>query len=349
MEKPEFKVGIFFDMPNDTYHAIPALSASGIKNLLISEVDFWVGSWMNPNKPPREDKACFTDGNAYHAQILEGDKVFNDRFTCEFDESKYPDALNKTDDLKAWLRDAKDKGHTVKLSGTKSILSEQILNIDPTIEIMDVLKSDYGRAHSGKQFITRDTANEIEIASALINADAELSRCFTGGYPEVSIFWIDKRTGVPMKSRVDYLKIKAIIDLKTFQLLSRINIDRAIPNDIAKNRYDIQAAFYYDAVENARELAAQGLVFGDVSKDWIDRFSKASEPQFVFVYVRKVITIIRGKVMPKNMVVAAAKAEIENAIDKFVECSKMYGEDRWFSRKPIEELDDSEFPIWLGT
>ena len=33
--------GFYFDLPEDDYHAIPALSASGIKNLLISNPDFW--------------------------------------------------------------------------------------------------------------------------------------------------------------------------------------------------------------------------------------------------------------------------------------------------------------------
>ena len=42
------------------------------------------------------------------------------------------------------------------------------------------------------------------------------ARAMTGGYSEVSIFWIDPGSGVRLKARLDYLKVKAIVDLKTF-------------------------------------------------------------------------------------------------------------------------------------
>src|SRR5574337_1899956 len=41
------------------------------------------------------------------------------------------------------------------------------------------------------------------------------SRIFTDGRPEVSLYWIDEATGVTCRGRVDYLRARHIVDLKT--------------------------------------------------------------------------------------------------------------------------------------
>jgi hypothetical protein len=50
MTRPD---GIYLNLPEDDYHADPALSASGIKKLLQSPADYWFTSVHNPD---REDK-----------------------------------------------------------------------------------------------------------------------------------------------------------------------------------------------------------------------------------------------------------------------------------------------------
>jgi hypothetical protein len=42
----------------------------------------------------------------------------------------------------------------------------------------------------------------------MIERHEELSKAFSRGHAEVSLFWYCPKTGVPMKMRVDYLKLK---------------------------------------------------------------------------------------------------------------------------------------------
>lgn len=42
--------GVYFDLPEEIYFAIPRLSGSGIQNLAISAGTFWAGSWLNETK-----------------------------------------------------------------------------------------------------------------------------------------------------------------------------------------------------------------------------------------------------------------------------------------------------------
>ena len=50
-DQPPFPApGIYFGMPEDVYHAIHAVSASGLKKLATSNMDYWACSPLNPDK-----------------------------------------------------------------------------------------------------------------------------------------------------------------------------------------------------------------------------------------------------------------------------------------------------------
>lgn len=66
----------------------------------------------------------------------------------------------------------------------------------------------------------RIPANLAEMAKAQAMADAVLEHptagpLFTGGRAEVSLYWRDEVTGVPMRGRVDYLVESLVVDLKS--------------------------------------------------------------------------------------------------------------------------------------
>lgn len=62
--------GIFYDMPEGEYHADPSLSATGIRNLMVSPLNFWIKSVHNPNYVS-EETAARMEGRAWHKRILE--------------------------------------------------------------------------------------------------------------------------------------------------------------------------------------------------------------------------------------------------------------------------------------
>lgn len=361
----QHKPGIYFNLPFDQYLAIPALSNSGIKNLVISRMDFWANSWMNPNPPQEKEARHFLDGRAYHARILEGAEVFEQRYAPAFDDSKYPDALDKNDDMKEFLRQAKAAGHDVKLTGNKADFVAQIQAINPEVQIMDVLKAEYARENAGREFIDRDTMQQIELASAMIEKHPQLSKCFQGGYAEVTVLWIDEAYDIPMKARFDFLKTEAIVDLKTFANSLGKPIDRAIYGDIAANKYHIQAAVYHEAAAMAKRFVEQGNAFDCVHTpeglsfnqptehvmQWLHNFAKANEPQFVFVFQQKGhAPLARGKIFPKGLVYQCGVTAVRDAMEEYVRCVEAFGATGtpWVDTSPIEGLDDEGFPAWIA-
>lgn len=70
--------GIYFDLPEDEYHSDPALSRSGIKQILISPADYWETSVLNPSYRYKHKKAM-DFGDMAHVMLLNPEK-FESKF-----------------------------------------------------------------------------------------------------------------------------------------------------------------------------------------------------------------------------------------------------------------------------
>jgi len=92
---------VVYDMPAEEYHALPRLSSSGIKRLLVSAQDFYVGSWFNPQE--REESDAFMLGSAYHKRILEGKDAFDAAYVVKPDCDKRTTAGKQL--YAEWLED----------------------------------------------------------------------------------------------------------------------------------------------------------------------------------------------------------------------------------------------------
>lgn len=64
--------GVYFGMPDTEYHADPALGSSGIRDLMISPLRFWVKSVHNPDRPEEEETEAKDLGTYLHDLLLEG-------------------------------------------------------------------------------------------------------------------------------------------------------------------------------------------------------------------------------------------------------------------------------------
>src|SRR5438477_7932182 len=84
--------GIYFGMREEEYHRAFALSATGIKHLRISPLDFWARSPLNAERIAEESEARII-GRAYHKRIIEGQRAFEARYAAELDPAEYPEAL----------------------------------------------------------------------------------------------------------------------------------------------------------------------------------------------------------------------------------------------------------------
>ncbi len=333
--------GLYFGMPEDEYHAIPALSASGIRNLMVSPMDFWARSWMNPEREHIETEPMKL-GKAFHARIGEGREAFYSRYAREFDKSEYPNALTTAEDIKQALRDLEQK-----VGGTKAELIERLREADPAAQIMDDIEEHYLGCHNGKVFLKPEFLRQIEISAAMIEKHPDLSRCFRGGYPEVVIIWYDQATGVPMKARMDYLKIQAIVDLKTFSNPLGKPIDRAIYGAMAGGKYHVQAATYLEADKQAIQFARAGVVHGDVDQEWVKKYATVEERRFIFVFQQTGIApVARGREFPRHMVYECGAISMRDGMRRFSENLKQFGTDPWIDVSAIEPFDDNDFPVY---
>lgn len=333
--------GIYFGMSEGDYHAAPALSNSGIKHLLTSPTDFWARSWMNPE---REDDGTDAKelGKAYDCRIIEGRAAFASRYAMALDDGDYPNALHTADEIKVRL------AHLgLKTSGKKDDLIARLLEADPRAQIWDTLLSEHGKAHAGRTLLSRELIRKIETAAAFIEKHPEIGKAFSGGYPQVSIFWTDE-SGVPMKSRLDYLKREAVVDLKTFSNPFGKPIKLAVAYAIASYKYHLQVAVYLEAVERAKKFIREGRVFGDVEKSFLAKLAAEPEHRFAFVFQQTGIApVARLYPFPMGLALDCARITVRDAKAIFKLCVETFGCDMWMDMVGVETLDDGDFPAFM--
>jgi hypothetical protein len=123
------EAGLYFRMPEEDYHRAFALSATGIKHLRISPLDFWARSPLNAERAEEESDAKII-GRAYHKRIIEGKATFEAMYAAELDPAEYPQTLRTNEELKTAIEQA--GGPTARLgSMRKSELIVRLLQYDP--------------------------------------------------------------------------------------------------------------------------------------------------------------------------------------------------------------------------
>lgn len=248
------KNGIYFDLPEAEYHAIDRLSASGIKDLLVSAPTYWARSSMNPDREAEEtDTLAQILGRAYHCAMFEPD-AFDERFYSEADPANWPEAL-MTD--AAVCRALKDLEETQKKSGELALeRAERLARVDPGVAIWSLIERDVEIEADGGQLIAPRYYRQIERDMDRIKENPELYDMLTSGFSEVSILWTCPQSGIDMKVRLDQLSESAFIDMKSFVNSMRKPIAQALSDNIRFNRIYVQAKVYQDAVD---AIAAQSL------------------------------------------------------------------------------------------
>lgn len=299
---------------------------------------FWASSWMNPLKEQNDTEAK-TVGKAYHKRILEGKEAFYQCYATKFTPPE--GCLTTQDDLKKLCAE-----NNLAVSGTKPALVDRLRVSGVSFLYYDDCLKEYQDEHEGKEFLSSDLMDRIELSAAMIEKHPSLSRCFVGGMAEVTVVWTEGKTRY--KCRFDYLKPKAIIDLKTFENMGGKSVDRAIYMTMASYKYHIQAVFYGQyAAPQAVRFAKAGKVFGDVPADFIKLLAEADEHGFYFVFQQKgVAPIARGKKLPRGAVWNAGSAAIEEAKRLYHHCLEVFGTDPWVDQSDIEQLEDESFPIY---
>lgn len=342
--------GVYFGLPFEAYLAEPRFSSHGVGQMSRSPYDFWARSWMNPN--PVDEESEFKDkGTAYHTRVVEGREKFMKLYAPELDKEAFAgrDLLVTMDDMKSVLR-----RFGLPLGGNKPDLVDRVRAVDPGALIWDSLIEDHAHIHRGKKLLPMKWIKEMEIAAANIENHPDLKQCFSGGYPEVSVFWTDEVEAgggeiipVKMKSRFDYVKPKAWLDLKSFGNVQGMRMKRAVAREFANRRYYVQVATYYRAADRARDLAQAGKVAGIDAGAALKLLTP--DKTCIFVWQQTVVPVALGRIYPRALqAVQIGEIELRDAQEAFARCVSTYGADPWVDQSPIEEADDNEFPAYLG-
>lgn len=347
--------GIYFDLPFDTYVQQKCLNAGGLKNILISETDFWCRSWMNPlNDEIDEETKAKTEGRAYHKRILEGKEEFYRLYAPDFEYTGDRPLLTTSEEIAGALA---IRGLPTSFKKKQDGI-DRLLSHDPNAPVFDAMQRAYRAQYGGeREWLPPRLVRHIELSAKMIEAHPELQTYFVGGYPEVTVIW-DDPLGVRFKMRADYLKVGPVVDLKTFANQMKKNIEKAIDFAIASNKYHIQAGLYLRGREAARELVKAGRVFYSeaasptiVDPKWLNVFAETPNEEFWYIFMQKgIATVARGAKFSARDSKFASAAEVclKDGAERFLRAHKTYGEDPWVDVSPSKYLSFDDMPAFIG-
>ncbi len=306
---------IIKNMPFEDYRAVQALSAGGIKKIIVSIPEF-LGD-------EEEDEFSFakTLGKAYHSLILEGKEAFDSEFCSTFEAPE--NALKTKDDYVVFAE--RYPSIDFKKSCTKDLIKEAIKTTIPEAPFYEDLEENHyqGRAKiGGKDF------GRLEYFHGLIEKST-LGETLKTAQKEVSFFW--QENGLPCKARLDAFSEENnfIFDLKTFTNPSLIPPERFFPLKILNMGYHIQAAFYTRAY---------------------NVFFKRKAPRFFFLFLQTK----GGKAMfpfeflqtdPIYNAKSAAWIKADEAIDQGLRRYKQYLKGENGLKYSFSPLGDDHFPM----
>lgn len=245
--------------------------------------------------------------------------------------------------------------------GTRSAAKEdwiaQLRVLNPDIKIWDHMVQQHLAANEGKVMLSPKQERQVRIAARMITADPDGGLLVKNGHSEVTIFWHCHTTGVPMKARIDYLRLAAAVDLKTFSNAQGKPVDKAIEQAIANYRYNVQHAHYDQAILMGRRLVAEhgpDVIFpsGDMGTgpetDFCERWCQQEQPpMFIFIFQQSGIApVTRIWEMPREEIFKGSMRLIEDIAIQWRECCEKYGADPWLDIAPMRKMPDEAIPLY---
>lgn len=257
--------GIYLNMPIAIYRADKALGSTDLKQLLYNPVQ-WAGRNRNPAMmalfastadPDKAGKAAAGKlfGDCLHTITLEGEDAFDDRYCLEPEPDK--PLPRSREEIGEAMRKAGATPPPANRSKEEFVTAANMAGI-PTWDDWT-----YQRALiiGERQVISPHWDTILRLTRRVLERHPAALRYLSNGRAEVSIFWTDA-TGVRLKARFDYLRVRALADLKTYAYRDGKEPIQTFADAVESLAYDCQGGHYLDARVNALPgLVAAGLVF----------------------------------------------------------------------------------------
>ena len=368
MTKTEPKDGIYFDLPEGEYHALERMSASHMKNMLISAPTFWAESWLNKDRKHNDDDTpARILGRAYHCAMLEGDQLHK-RFIGKPDFDAM-DGVLQTD--AAVCRELKDRGETQKMKDELSLdRAHRLVGCGYEGKIRSILEADFEKEAGDRQVISEPYWSDLLRDCERLKRNPAIFELVDGGASEVTILWTCPETKISMKARIDKLKADKFVDLKSFANAMRKETRQVLREAVQYNKYYLSMRHYQTAVEMIARLNLPiQKVSADSDKELVAKLKARKlplEPWFLFqekggvpnMLARRLRfhTFPRGVEMQdigaedheikshRSILAHKADMEIDHAKKQFLDGMLLYGTDQvWFGFDQLGEIGDEDF------
>ncbi|MEJ8803160.1 PD-(D/E)XK nuclease-like domain-containing protein [Pontibacter sp. H249] len=209
------------------------------------------------NQPPQKQSSTLVFGSAYHTLVLEPEQ-FEKEYYCLNDCEK-----------------------VAEIGGANPRATK----------LYKEWRAEQEALNEGKICLSLDDYQKLMDMHKALFSNASIKQLFSKGTAEVS-HYVDY-AGVNVKVRPDYLKSKAIVDLKTCEDASPEGFSRAAAN----YGYHLQAALYCDVLEHATQ----------------------EERLFVFVAQEKEYPYAAAIYKPTEGFMAQGRYEYQLALDKYTQ------------------------------
>ena len=323
-EETRPRLGVYFGLPADDYHADPALGSSDIKALATDPVGWWWQSHLNPQRPSRSAKTpALVFGSALHDFILLGEEDFGKRY-----------------------RKGGGAKDTVPVSAYDTLLRELGRRDFDNWDKEDKVKT---IREYGWELLTNTQWRGVHVGGAMIAQNPALAQAFSNGASEVSIFW--EQDGVRKKCRIDYLKQKANVDLKSVDSrgYENVSFDRMCKRAVSKDQLYVQATHYLDGRDHFIEHLQTGRIYGGdhLKQEWLEAVADHPEPDFVFVFYQKrpPHQAKAFAIRHSDKLYGYGRSEIAMAMANLEKFSEQFGDEAWVNTDPVEYLAEEDVYI----
>ena len=365
--------GIYFNLLEAEYHALPRLSASGIKNILTSLPTFWAKSWMNPEvaDSDKKDTKAQILGRAYHAAIFEPDTLA-DRYAGEPDLADFDGMLMTDTAVKAEL---KEYGAPQTKAGELAIdRARRLEDMGFAKPIKSLIMAEFDEALGDRQAIASKYWQQIMRDIERIKANPEIHDLVSGGASEVTILWTCPDTGIPMKSRIDKLKSDCFVDLKSFANTNEKPVNQAITDHVQYYKYYLSMRVYQVAIGMIRKLnlsiIGEGTPEQHALRDELAGKTRPHQPWLFFQEKGGIPNLLARRlklqIYPEGVDIQSIGAEDHNireydsalarksdleiarAKQLFGQAMEVYGPDQeWYPLDMIGEIGEEHFRDWF--
>jgi hypothetical protein len=230
--------GIYTDIPNELYHALPALSSSALKTFSTSPAHYHRQYISEIDRTRTVAQQRTLDGGTLAHELVLEPLGFYDRWAVALNPLDYPGALKTIASLSE-----KCKELGLVKSGAKDVLIKRLTDHDPllSLEIWDLIMAEHEESVKGRELVDHIVWEDSHRAAVTTRKNDVADKLFSDGLPELTILSFCPINKCWLKCRPDWLRYDDICaDYKT----TRDSSSRAFAKQSKDLSYPIQQEFY---------------------------------------------------------------------------------------------------------